>query len=240
MNTVLAIVSGFVALFGLGCLWFWKKLRDEIALMAATTTSRAADIAKLAPGAIAEVAGTIRCAAPLTGEFSKKPCVFSRSEIERKEERWRDGKRETEYVNERTTERHAPFDVEDASGRVAIDAEGATVEAVEVYNQIGNSTAETVMSVVMSVAGSGSYERRYKESILAPDIPVYVLGTVIAGGALGKAPHGAKVKEFLITYKSKAERARSSRRTSIIMLILAILFFAGALAILIAAIKNPA
>jgi hypothetical protein len=87
MNPVFAVLSGVVALLGLVCLWFWKKLRDEVALIAATPTSRATDVAALAPGTLVEVKGTIRCAAPLTGEFSKQTCVYSRSEIERKETR---------------------------------------------------------------------------------------------------------------------------------------------------------
>lgn len=239
MNTGFLILAGIVALLGLVCLWFWKKFRDEVALMTATATSRAGDVAKLAPGTIVEVKGTIRCAAPLTSEFSKQTCVYAKSEIERREVRWRDGKREQYWVKERTSERHAPFEVEDASGRVPVNAEGASVEAVEVYNQSGNSVAEDVLSIGMSLLGAGSYERRFKEHILAPNIPVYVLGTLLAGGVIGAAPKGAKIKEFLITYKSEEERTRSSNRIALIMLILALVLFAGALAALWAAFKYP-
>jgi len=63
MNPVFAVLSGVVALLGLVCLWFWKKLRDEVALIAATPTSRATDVAALAPGTLVEVKGTIRRAA---------------------------------------------------------------------------------------------------------------------------------------------------------------------------------
>jgi hypothetical protein len=237
MNTGLLIVAGILALAGLICLWFWKKLRDEVALMAATPTSRASDVAAAAPGSIVAVSGTIRCTAPIAGEFSKQACVFSRSEIEREEETWRDGKRETRWVTERTTERHAPFQVEDASGRVSVNAEGATVEAVQVYDQRGGSAAEAIASIGLSLLGAGNVERRYRESILAPDTPVYVLGAAIAGGAVGAPAHGAKIKEFLITYKSKEQRARSSRRTAVVMLVIAVLLFAGTLACLYGAMK---
>lgn len=239
MNSGFAIASGIAALLGLVCLWFCKKYRDEVALMAATPTSRAADVAAAAPGTVVEVKGTIRCAAPLTGEFSRKACVYSKSEIERKEERWKDGKRETHYVTESSVERHAPFQVEDASGRVPVRGDGASVEAVQVYNENANSTAESVVSTVLSLAGQGSYERRYKESILAPDIPVYVLGTVQQGGVIGSAPHGAKIKEFVITYKSEEERTRSSSRTAVVLLVIGVVLLIGAVVALGAAFKYP-
>ena len=239
MNMGFTIFAGVLALIGLICLWFWKKFREEVALMAALQTSQAADIAKTAPGTVVEVKGTIRCAAPIEGEFSKQRCVYSKSEIEREEVEYRDGKRETRWVNERTIERHAPFQVEDASGRVAVNAEGASVEAVEVYNQSGTSAAEAVVSIGLSLLGAGSYERRYKEYILAPDIPVYVLGTALAGGGIGAAAKGAKVKEFLITYKSKEQHARSSHTVSIVMLCVAIVLLAGALGALYAAVTHP-
>ena len=237
MNPGFAVASGVAALLGVVCLWFWKKYRDETALMTATPTSRAADVAALAPGTVVEVKGTIRCSAPLSGEFSKQACVYSKSEIERKEVRWKDGKRETHYVTESSVERHAPFQVEDASGRVPVRGGGASVEAVQVYNENANTTAESVVSTVLALTGQGSYERRYKESILAPDIPVYVLGTVTDGGVIGAAPHGAKVKDFIITHKSEEARARSSSRTAIVLLIIGVVLFVAAVVALVAAFK---
>ena len=134
MNPAFAAFGGIVALLGLACLWFWRKFRHETALMAATQTSRAADVAALPPGTIVEVTGTIRCEAPLTGEFSKRSCVYYKSEIERERVRWRDGKRETETVTEYNVERHAPFHIEDSSGRVLVRGDGASFEAVRVLN----------------------------------------------------------------------------------------------------------
>jgi hypothetical protein len=235
MNWGFIAVSGVLVLLGLVCLWFRHKFREEVAVMAATPTSRAADVKTLAPGSVVEVKGTIRCAAPLTGEFSKRPCVYVRSVVERKETRWRDGKRETYYTNERTTELHAPFEVEDDSGRVPVRGQGASVEAVEVFNESGNTGVDTAVSVVLAVAGAGSHERRFKESILAPDIPVYVLGSVVEGGAIGAPPQGAKIKEFIITHKTEEERARSSTTTATILLVVGCVLFAGAVASLVAA-----
>lgn len=239
INPGFAVVSGIAVLLALICLWFWKKFRDEVALMASTETSRAADVATLAPGTLVEVKGVIRCAEPLTAEFSQRACVYVRSEIERKEVRWRDGKRETYYANERTTELHAPFYVEDDSGRILVRGEGATIEAIEVLNQTANTAADTVASTLMTVAGAGTHERRMKESILAPDSPVYVLGTVIEGGAIGQAASGPHAKDFIITHKSEEERTGSSRTTALILLITALVLFAGAVIGLVASFLYP-
>lgn len=197
--------------------------------MAATPTSSAADVAKLAPGTTVEVKGTIRCAKPMTGSFSQQLCVYAKSEIERKEVRWRDGKREEHYVTESSEEHHVPFYVEDASGSILVQPQDASFEAVQVYNQSGNSAVESLVSIGMSLAGAGSQDRRYKESILAPDIPVYLLGEVREGGLIGKPASGSKNKTFVISHKSEEERTRSLTSTTrwlmvigIILLVLAV------------------
>lgn len=228
MNTGLMVLSGILLLLGVGCLWFWKKFRDEIAVMNATPTSRAADVAALAPGTITEVKGVVRCDAPLTGEFSQRRCVYYKAEIEREEKRWRDGKREIHTVTEYSSERHAPFHVEDASGRVLVRGEGASVEALEVFSRSGNSAAEDVVSIATSLMGQGSQDRHMKESAIEIDTAVYVLGTVGEDGVIGAAPRGAAVKEFIITHKTEEERAQSSRMMEIIMMGAAVAFFIAA------------
>ena len=49
-------------------LWSWRNSRNEMALMRATETTRAADIAKLPVGSVVEVKGRLRCASPVTAE----------------------------------------------------------------------------------------------------------------------------------------------------------------------------
>lgn len=232
MNPAFAVIAGIAALLGLGCLWFWKKTRDEIALMIATQTSRAADVASIAPGTLVEVKGTIRCVAPLTGEFSGQPCVYAKSEIERREVRWRDGKRETHTVTERSTERHAPFAVEDESGKVTVRGEGASVTAPKVFDQSGNTAAESLVSMATTLLGAGSQDRRFVEYLLAPDSPVYVLGTVIAGGTIGAASAGAENRTFIVTHESEEQRIGSGKTMAIVLLVLTVLLFAGAAAAL--------
>lgn len=237
MNIGFAIAAGIAALIALICLWFWKKLRDEAALMASTPTSRAADVAAMAPGTLVEVKGTIRCDAPFLGEFSQQSCVYAKSIIERRETRWRDGKSETHTVTERSTERHAPFYVEDGSGRVLVRGEGADVESILVLDQSGNDTAANLISLASSLLGAGNFDRRFKEFTLGHDIPVYVLGSVNQGGSIGAAPPDAKQKKFIITHKSEEARVSSSNTTSIVLLVIAVILAIATAGALYAAVK---
>ncbi|MDB5601349.1 MAG: hypothetical protein JWN71_3393 [Xanthobacteraceae bacterium] len=237
MNIGFAVTAGIATLIALICLWFWKKLRDETAVMAATPTSRAADVAAMAPGTLVEVKGMIRCDAPFLGEFSQQTCIYAKSIIERRETRWRDGKSETHTTIERSTERHAPFYVEDDSGRVLVRGEGADVDSILVFDQSGNDTTSNLISLATGLLGGGNFDRRFKEYTLGSDIPVYVLGSVNQGGSIGAAPSNAKQKQFIITHKSEEARASSSNTTSIVLLVIAIILAIVTVGALYAAVK---
>jgi hypothetical protein len=82
LNIGLTALAAVLAVGGLLALWWRTRMGGEIALMAPTATSKTADVAKLAPGALVEIKGTLRCAQPLTAEFSNQACVYFRAEIE--------------------------------------------------------------------------------------------------------------------------------------------------------------
>jgi hypothetical protein len=79
-------------------LWSWRAQRNDMALMRATETTRAADVAKLRPGSLVEVKGRLRCAAPVTGELSNSPCAHFAATVERDYESVEyDSRRKTSY-----------------------------------------------------------------------------------------------------------------------------------------------
>jgi len=229
------IILAIVVLAGAaGCLWYRQRLGQEIALMSAIATSRAADVAGIAPGTAVEVKGTLRCATPLIAEFSKVPCVYHKSEINREVEYYRtgsDGKRErrtrTESVHSNT--KFAPCAVEDDSGKVAINFTGADVEGESVVDRRENE-ARGVAGAVLSIAlGSNeSSSLRYTEVILTHDIPVYVMGEVQADRSIGKPVEGSKNRVFVVSRKSEEERSKDLTRSMLWFLI-------GAIVLLVAA-----
>jgi hypothetical protein len=115
-------------------LWSWRAQRNDMALMRATETTRAADIAKLPPGSLVEVKGRLRCAAPVTGDLSKNPCAHFAATVERDYEIVEyDPKRKTSYRVRKTeivqsNTLFAPFEIEDDSGRAKVLPADAIIE----------------------------------------------------------------------------------------------------------------
>jgi hypothetical protein len=207
-----AIIALIIAV---GFLWSSWQERRELRLMASLATSNAADIARLAPGTLAEVAGTLRCVAPLTGEFSRQPCAYFKAEIIKREtwyEKDSDGKnrQQSRDTTLHSSIQHAPCEIEDASGRVALDLSGATIDETEAINETIEGKTAGVGSLVGAVTGVGLGDTSTyrKESNLAIDIPVYVVGEVRADGSIGPPAEGSRNNTFLISRKSKEERSR--------------------------------
>jgi hypothetical protein len=93
-----------------------------------------------------------------------------------------------------------------------------------------------IIAAVAALAGAGllTLGHRYTEWIIPPAIPVYVLGTVLAGGTVGASP--TKAHPFVISYKSEEERTGSLTSTRRWVLIGAIACLVLAAGLFIAAI----
>ena len=113
-------------------LWSWRSQRNDIALMRATETTRAGDVAKLPAGSLVEVKGRLRCASPVTGDLSNSPCAHFAATVERDYEIVEyDASRKTSYRVRKTeivrsTTLFAPFEIEDDSGRARVLPADAT------------------------------------------------------------------------------------------------------------------
>jgi hypothetical protein len=236
MNLVLGICAAVAALVGLGLLWWRSRVGKEIALMASLETSGAGNVTRTPPGTVVEVKGTLRVRVPLVAEFSQQPAAWYKAEIQREETYY---ERDSQGRDERRTRTTTVYQstkygqclVEDQTGRVGIDFDGAAVEAVQVVNEPtappGGGATGLVGGILSAVAGGNDRYQR-KESLLAPDIPVYVLGEVREGGLIGKPASGSKNKTFVISYKSEEERTKSLISTTRWLLTIAIVLFVAA------------
>lgn len=245
MNLVLGICAAVALLVGAGLLWWRSRVGKEIALMASLQTSGAGSIAQLPPGTAVEVKGTLRVRSPLTAEFSQQPCAYFKAEIEREEvyyERDSNGRdeRKTRRTTVYTNMKYGQCLIEDQSGRVGIDFDGATVEAVQTVNEptAAPSISSGLIGGVLSALSNTNSTFTRKESILAPDIPVYVLGEVQQGGLVGKPAGGSKNKTFVISHKSEEERTKSLTSTTRWLLAIAIALFALAVGLAAFGIKE--
>jgi E3 Ubiquitin ligase len=115
-------------------------------------------------------------------------------------------------------EQFAPFVVEDSTGTVAVNAEGAEIDAKQVVNRFERNTGSEGPSI--SLGGTtihlGGGERtlgyRYTETILPVDAPVYVLGTVQQGGGIG-TPSGDEEHRFVVSHRSEEALGQSLGKT---------------------------
>jgi hypothetical protein len=215
MNWVLVVLGVIALVIAAVCLWFHRKKGQERALMAATPTSKAAEIATLAPGMVVEVKGTLRCATPLTGEFSQQRCVYFKAEIQREEVYYRRDSQGRDQRETRTTPvhsncQHAACTVVDDSGQVALHLEGADVEGQLVVNRRESETQGLAASVINLASGrSGHSTLITTETILPSDVPIYVLGEVQADRSIGRPATGSKNKVFVVSQKSEEQRDRA-------------------------------
>lgn len=230
MNLVLGICAAVAALIGLGLLWWRTRVGREIALMASLETSGAGSVAAMASGTLVEMKGMLRVRAPLQAEFSGAPCAYYKCEVIREEtyyERDSNGReqRKTRTSTVYSNMKYGQCLVEDASGKVGIDFDGAEVEAVKTIDEPtappggGGGVIGGVLSMISNT--NSTYRRR--EEMLAPDIAVYVLGEVHEGGLIGKPAKGSKSKTFVISHKSEEERTKSLTSTTRWLLVIGII-----------------
>jgi hypothetical protein len=222
-------ISGFF-------LWAWRGDRRTAALMQSTATSPAADVAKLPAGTLVEVKGTLRCAAPLSSEFTQTPCAHYVATIERDyvtieydtTDQRPERKKKIETVQSNIV--FAPFEVEDESGRVRVVADRAYVEGVasmehyEPYQEEkheGEGFAQKTWRKLTTNEDTVGY--RYREMHLPLDIAIYVLGVKSADGSIAAPAEDAKDQSFVISIKSEEERNASLTKSGAWMLRLGIL-----------------
>lgn len=225
-------------------LWSWRGSRNDMALMRATETTRAADIAKLPVGSVVEVKGRLRCTTPLTAELSKSPCAHFVATVERDYEIWEyDVHRKTscrvrkrEIVQSNTV--FAPFEIEDESGRAIVSPDDAIIEgiaAVDRYDAHHHGAGnEGVMQAVVGAVTDNDRTLgfRYKEMPLPLDVEVYVLGVAGKNRCIEAPPAGAKGQRFLISVKSEEARTAELGTKGKWMLGLGVFCLIGAVACL--------
>jgi E3 ubiquitin ligase len=205
-------------------LYFRQKTKQKAALMGQTETSGAADVSGLAPGTVVEVKGTLRCEEPLTSEMAGETCAYYSARVVR-EYLERDYDDDDDVGSDRRSEvvahneQFAPFSVEDETGSVPVNAEGAEVDARQVVNRFERNTGGNGPSISLGGAtihlggGERTLGYRYTESILPVNAPVYVLGSVQENGGIGAPPPGDNGQQFVVSQRSEEALGQSLGKT---------------------------
>ena len=185
---------------------------------------------------IAEVKGVIKADSPLTSEIAKQPCVYYNMSVTREyEETYWEADSQTNQRVQRTrrssetissNSQRTGFWVEDATGRLKVNPEGANPDSVSVVDRFEPAEAAQAGAAIsfgdfhfsLSGLGNGSGTRtlgyRFKESILPLDRRVYVLGEAVdVGDGLVIQKPRQSGRKFIISLKSEEELIRSTGST---------------------------
>ena len=204
MSIAIASLAILAALAGGTLLWWRARVEREMALMVATKTSTAREVAGMSPGSVVVLQGKLATEAPLKGQFSGRDCIYYRVLVER-EVRYDDADTGADrfFDTVSSTEEHTTCRLEDASGSVPVDLTDAKVEALQSHQHYVAGEAAAATGPAPKVRGT-VLGHRYTEWIIPPGVPVYVLATAGSGGVVGASPR--RDYPFVVSCKSEKER----------------------------------
>jgi uncharacterized membrane protein len=179
-----------------------------------------------------KLSGLIRCDRPLTSELKQEACVHYQMSVTREYEatvtkRDSQGKshRETERGSETiaSNQRSQPFYLEDATGRIEVNPDGAQIETIKVLNDFRQEAATGgVISYggFSVVLGQNPSDRRtlgyrYSESILPVDQRVLVVGMLSdsSGSLIVQKPIQSS-NQFIIALKDEEALTAQASNTA--------------------------
>ncbi|KAB2880513.1 hypothetical protein F9K33_04875 [bacterium] len=236
-----AIIIG-IALIGLSVLLIFlrRKSQDKLLEIKSTQTSSAKDLTELWQSVkselgsaggfkqLTEVKGIVKCAKPLLGELSKQACVCYQMEVlERYEETYYE--KDAQGNNQRRTRtgkssvannsQSVAFEIEDATGRITVNPNGADIDPVQVVSKyepsIQGRNSISFGSFSFNV-GRGDGDRKilgyeFTEKIIPVDRRIYAIGEASdTSGELMIQKPSEKGKPFIITLKSEEELTKGT------------------------------
>lgn len=223
-----------------------RKAQDKLLEIKSTQTSTTKDLTEMCKtindelgtrGGFkqqAEVKGFVKCDKPLTSELSKQPCVYYDMKVEeRYEETYMEKdaqgnqqrRTRTGNVTVAGNSQNIHFFVEDETGRITVNPNGASIEPVQVvskYEPYANRSSVSFGSFTFQIPTRSGDRRilgyQFTERIIPLDRRVFVLGeaTDSSGELMIQAP-SEKGKPFIVTLKSEEELTKSTE-SSIAML----------------------
>ena len=241
--TILIVLGAILLTIGIILFFVQKHQRGKAFSLRKARAVTVAELQHLAREVAAEIGGgswqdyvkltgTIRCDRPLTSELKQEPCVHYQMSVRREYEetvtkRDSDGKsyRDTERGSETVSsnQRSVPFHVEDHTGQIEVNPNGASIETVKILDEFRQeqSAGGMISFGGFSLAlGSTSGNRRtlgyhYTESILPTEQQVLVVATVSdQTGHLVLQRPAEKANQFIIALKTEAELTRVTQRNA--------------------------
>lgn len=181
-----------------------------------------------------KVWGVIHTDQPLFSELKQAPCVYYTTAVRREYEETvteKDAKGNPVQKTRRGSEtissnqQSIPFRLQDATGQITVNPDGAAIETVSILNQFQPGEASGGMlsfgqfSLALSNPQVHNRRRtlgyRYTESVLPVDRNVLVIGTVSdSTGALVVSKPLERDKKFIISLKTDQELTLAAERSA--------------------------
>lgn len=238
VGIIFFVISGIL-------LAIWAFQRSKLKKMAAIETSTAQELKNRAQSKpaggfteVVELKGAIECDSPLTSELAKEECVYYAMEVIRKyDETYYETDSKTNERVEKTREgtetvasnkRSTRFWVNDGTGRVLVDPEGADMDAekaVEKFEFDDEDEPDAAVSIGGLKVGFSfniniNDNKRtigftYRESVLPVGHDVYILGEAANdSGEVMIRKSGNWKDNYIISHRSEEELARSASSQS--------------------------
>lgn len=217
MGAIMLVVGVVLVVGSAGLLFFGRRAQAKRNLLQSVATLTVAEMPRLLPWEMVEVKGTIRSDTPLMSEYANKACVWYASKVIReyeKRERDADGDMQTHRTSETVSSNSQmiPFFVEDATGRIEVNLDGADIDAPTILNRFesadDNGSGPSISFAGISIS-MGDSDRtlgyRYVVEALEVDKPIYVLGAYREDGTIGAPAHGAKNRKFIVSHRTEEE-----------------------------------
>jgi hypothetical protein len=207
----------------------------------------AADIGAGSFNQITEVKGRAMCDNPLTSELAKAKCVYYSMSVTREYEetywdtdangnRVQRTRKGSDSVAHNT--RSTPFYIQDATGKIKINPEGASFVTEKAYSRFepgevhGSSLRIGGLTINLGSITQSSQRRtigyRYEEDIIPLNRDLYVLGEAAdSSGELCVQKPAKKENKFIISVKSEDELTRSAQGAVKVLLILSMIAGVG-------------
>lgn len=182
-------------------------------------------------GEYVEVKGMVGCDRPLISELTQTPCVHYQMQVVREYEETEidnDGDRQTRKRSDTVSshQQSIPFWIDDGTGQIHIDPDGADIDTVQVLNDFRPESSIGAQisfgSFTFNLGGNieiGSGGRtlgyRFVEKVLPLERRVYVLAKACDhSGSLTLVKPTQSGQTFLISLKSEEQLTASTQRTA--------------------------
>lgn len=215
---MILLVLGVVALLvAAGLVWNGRRTQRKANLLGRAVPVTADSLTRSLPGEMVSLAGTARSEHELLSQHANTPCIYFESKVIREYQRRRTSRRGGRSRGRETVEsftRSVPFSVEDQTGRVDVDPEGAEFDASESMNEyVPDTSRQGTFSIGGLDVSIGNRAQtlgyRYTEKTIPVDGPVFVLGIVDETGQICRPSDGRENAGFFISYRDEKSLKRA-------------------------------